>query len=528
MVASLRRSRNAGPTLNESFSEIRSDYNAARASRHRRRRTGIQAAGSSADYHYRSEGDYLRILEYARDFDRNDAVVGQLVDRAVDNTVQGGIQLDPQTPDKAVNTELYERWTEWAENEDLSDFAGEQCWAGQESLALRNALVDGDVVGVPLKDGSLQWIEAHRIRTPNGTKRNVVNGVLLDERRRRLQYWITRDDIEPNRPVKLVSEIKALDVRDEDGNRQLFHIYNPKRFSQTRGVSAFAPIFDPVGMFEDINFAKLVQQQIVSCFAIFRQRELGYMGSDPPQQGEQTTQTRSDGSTQTIEGIAPGMQIAGNPGEKLEGFSPNVPNAEFFQHVKLILTLIGINLGMPLVLVLMDAGETNFSGWRGAVDQARMGFRRNQRSLIRRLHRPCYYWKLRQWIEEDTQLRGAAERLGKDFFKHAWNPPTWPYIEPLKDASADLLRVRNALISPRRLHAENGIEWEGLADEIVEDNAYAIIRAKTKAAEINKQFTEDPVHWRELLSLPTPDGVTVALKADDPQASSKQGAANAA
>jgi len=209
------------------------------------------------------------------------------------------------------------------------------------------------------------------------------------------------------------------------------------------------------------------------------------------------------------------MQIFGQVGESLKGFSPNIPNPEFFPHARMALMLISINLGLPLVVALLDASETNFSGFRGAVDQARMGFKRNQSWLSERFHEPAYRWKVRQWLSEDPALRVAAAKRGVNIFSHQWNRPAWPYIEPLKDASADLLRVRNALISPRRLQAERGRDWRGLVREIIEDNGYAIRNAKRRAQKINKEFPDsDPVHWRELISLPTPDGVKVTVQAD--------------
>jgi len=445
--------------------------------------------------------------------DRNDMVVGQAVDRAVLNTVQDGIKLDVKTGDETLDADLLARWNEWANDPSQCDLAGELTFHAMEGLVLRSVFVDGDILALPTVDGALQLVEAHRLRTPRNTKRNVIHGVLLDENRRRLEYWLTKDDISPDRPVERVSDIKRYPARDEDGYLQVFHIYNPKRVTQTRGVTAFAPIFDAIGMHDDIQFAKLVQQQIVSCFAIFRQRELDFAGGASPQTGARTTESLADGTTRTIEGIAPGMLVEGAPGETLHGFSPNVPNPEWFPQTKLILTFIGINLGLPLVMVLMDASETNFSGWRGAIEQARMGFKRNQRLvLIERFHRPVYLWKVRQWLAEDAALRRAAQRRGINIFRHEWHPPTWPYIQPLQDASADLLRVRNGLLSHRRRSAERGLDWDDLSTEIVEDNALAIAKAKRKAAELNAEFEDgQPVHWRELLSLPTPDGVRVNI-----------------
>lgn len=510
-----RSSRQFNPTSQEAWGDLRSNYAAARSSRFRRARKGLPAMGAGADWHYQSESDYLKLMELARDMDRNDVIVGQTVNRAVVNTVQDGFALDVATGDEELDAELMGRWQEWANSSQSCDLAGEMTFWDWESLTLRATLVDGDLVLLATENGSLQAIEGHRVRTPRNTKRNVVHGVLLDSMRRRLQYWITKDDIDPSRMVTRVSDIRQVDTFDENGLRQLFHVYDPKRVSQTRGISALVPIFDLLGQFEDIQFAKLVQQQIVSCLGLIHERELDFGGGAAPAIGAITTDTFSDGTTQTIEGISPGQHYIGQPGEKLSAFSPSVPNPEYFPHVNLMLTLVGINLGLPLVLLLMDGSQTNFSGWRGAVDQARMGFRRNQRWLINKFHRPVYLWKVTQWLGDRIE---PLQQAGLDPFGHKWNPPTWPYIEPMKDASADLLRQRNLLNSPRRIQAERGRNWEEIQQEIVDDYSMAVIAAKTKAQEINAAIKDDsPVDWRELLSPYTADDVSVSLRPDAPQ-----------
>ncbi len=504
------RGATRAPTPAEAWESIRADYAAAKVSRFRRRRSGLPGMGAGADYHYRSESDYLRILEYARDFDRNDIIVGQGVDRAVANTMQSGFVLDVQTPDEALNADLFDRWQAWANDPDACDLAGELTWDEQAWLAMRAMLVDGDIVALGTLEGPVQLIEAHRLRTPARTTRNVVHGVLLNDLRQRLEYWITRDDIDPSMPVSKVSDIVPYRVRDELGDRILFHLYNPKRVTQTRGVSAFAPMFDTLGMFEDVNFAKLVQQQIVSCFAIFREREKDFRGG-AFKKGDQTTETTAAGGTRVLEGIAPGMDILGAPGEKLQGFSPNVPNPEYFQHARLMLQLIGINLGLPLVLLLLDASETNFSGWRGAIDQARLGFRANQKAGVRRLHTPVYLWKLRQWIAEDAALRSAANRLGRGFFAHEWSVPRWPYIEPHKDALGDATQIDNRLSSRRRLLDERGLDIDKLDGEIVRDNGRLLRLAIAEASAINAESPEAAVTWKDVLNLPTKAAATAAL-----------------
>lgn len=508
----MTRRRSQPTSIAEFWDAQRQDYAAMRSSRFRRTRTGLALSGAGADFHLRSEADYLRLMEYARDMDRNDTIVGQTITRAVDNIVQDGFTLDVQTGDRDVDRILSERWYRWADDPDQCDLAGERCFVDFEHDLLRSEFVDGDVFALLTGEGSLQAVESHRCRTPARKKDGAVHGVVLDPRTRRpLEYWFTRDDVGLNQSVRLMRDVERYPARDADGHKQVLHLMMPKRPTQTRGVSALAPIFDICGMFEDINFAKMVQQQVVSCFAIFRTRR----ATPPAPAGALHQSVQSDGTLRTEQGLSPGMEIIGEDGDTLEGFSPNVPNPEFFEHVKLILSLVGVNIGMPLVMVLLDAKETNFSGWRGAIEQAKLGFRRRQRRMISQFHRHVYRWKVRQWIAESAQLRAMIrERTDHfDIFGHQWHPPSWRSIQPVDDATAELMETRNALTSQRRRCAGRGWDWDEVSQEIVEDNAKAIRRARDKARELNADLEDETerVHWRELISLPTPDGVQIAL-----------------
>lgn len=472
--------------------------------------------GSGADYHFRNEGKYYDLIEQARDMDRNDALVGILSDRRVDNIVQSGFTLDPKTGDKGLDTALWQWWEDFSNDPDRCDIAGEYTWKEMESQACRSESVDGDIIVVGTEEGSFQMIESHLVRTKSRVDDTFL-GVTTDRYGKRVQYHVAEELNE----FGSFGDSVPMDVRDEDGIRQIFHVYNPRRVNTTRGVTQLAPVFSLSGMLEDINFAKLVQQQVVSCFAVFRKMAAGQSplpSADGAAYGDGSTQNTGT-ATRQLEGVSPGMEIIGEPGEELTGFSPNVPNSEYFDQVKLILQIIGVNFGLPLCLVLMDGSETNFSGWRGAVDEARKGFVADQMNLVRRLNRPAYIWKLSQHLKEtnDQALKKAARKLGDDIFRHNWNLPTWSYIEPVADAEGDATQLRNALTSPRRLHAARGKDWEEIADESIEDNSYAIERAAKQAAAINEAFPNSPaVTWRDLIALPMPAGTTMAMQ--DPAA----------
>lgn len=505
-----RRRDNPVGNLIQSFAEIRNDYSATRPSKFRRNRTGLPAMGSGADYHLRNGATWLQALEYARDLDRNDTVIGSMIDRAVDSTISDGIDPEPDTGNDELDQLLTERWAEWSADPGQCDVTGESTFDQLEQLAFRQMLVDGDVVALLTAAGAIQIVEAHRIRTPSNTKQNVVNGVLLNEMRERLEYWITKEEVNPNAPLKNVRDVTQVPVRDAEGFRNVCHIYNPKRSSQTRGVSALWPILDVAGMFEDINFAAMIKQQISACFAIIHEQAPGIdnvPGADT-QIGDRTTETMNGGGTRTLESIVPGMRIMGRPGEKLQGFSPNVPGAEFFPHIDLLLTELSINFGLPKCVSTLDASETNFSGYRGAVEQARMGYRRNQRSMRDRFHRPVYLWKVRDWILNDPKIARLAQRKGVNPYAHSWRFPAWPYIDPFKDANANDLRLRGGQASLSGIAAEGGHKWPQIAGEMIFDTSTVIRNALTIAREINREFPEnpDPIRWRDLVNIPTGAG----------------------
>ncbi len=483
---------------------MQADHAAAKSSRFRRTRTGLAPGGGGADYHVRNPYEYYHLIEVARDMDRNDNIVGTMLNRLTTNVIQDGFRVDPQTGDRALDRELLDRWNAWAGSARACDHSGELTFPDMERLVLRHTYVDGDHIVLLLRDGRLQLVEGHRLRTPHQRAReNTVLGVEMDRERRRQAYWLYSEDVAPARLIRSRQQFHQYPARDAAGQRMVLHVADPQRVSQTRGVSVFNPIVDPLSMSEDISFAKLVQAQVVSCWAVLRSRKEDFGTTDSAAHGEQTTQYLSDGSTRRLEGLVPGLEYTGRAGEELKGFSPNVPNPEFFLHIKLMLSIAGAHLGLPLVILLLDASETNFSGFRGAVDQARMEFRRVQGWLTRRFHRRVYQFRVRKWAEDSPSLRIRIER-GDPVFNHVWSAPSWPYIQPKKDAEADGLRLDKRLISPRRLHAERGRDYEDVAREIVEDNALLVRQAIEAARRLNTAHPQARVAWRDLIGFPAP------------------------
>lgn len=472
--------------------------------------------GSGADYHYRSEADYLKIMERARHDDRNDIILPQAVNRLVDNVIQGGMRVDPDTGDDGADQLLKEKWREWSENPDLCDAAGDATFCEMSEKALRATIIDGDQFFLPLESGQLQVMEAHRCRTPQGTKRNVVHGVLLEPlTRKRLEYWFTNEDISPMMAVSKVNEITPVPARDKRGNKQVFHLHLAPRANQTRGVSATAPCSNYIGIHEDTQFATLVKQQLSAMYLLIRQRDANVNYGGNPLTGASEEELLDDGTSRITADLAPGTELTAQPGETISGFSPNIPSPQYIEHVKMILTFIGLNLNLPRIILLLDASDTNFSSWRSAFEQAKYGFRRLQRRMIERYYRPIYLWKVREWALRDREVRTLAATYGPKLFNHYWTPPRWGYLEPLKDAQADVCRIENRLNSRRGVLLEAGYDIEEVDRDAIADQERWIIGCIESAERVNKKYTAAGVTWRDIAAQKAAEPVAIAAPVED-------------
>lgn len=512
-------SRLSNPTTVVSAMEsLRADFAAAKSSRYRRSRS-VPGMGAGADYHVRSDADYLRMMEIARDMDRNDIAIGRLLDVAALNTLQQGIRPEFDTGDVETDALVKQDWEAWADTPECT-LDGAMNYSELEALCFRSMLLDGGCYPILTEsDGRprIQTMEAHRLRTPQRTVRNIKLGVQTDSLGRVTHYWFTKVDIDGRTPVK-VGDMRQVAATDEDGLARVLPIIKRKRVSQTVGITALAPMIETAAQFEDIQFSKLVQSQIASCLTFIEKVPAEYAGRpEPTQTGPRTLETQSDGSTRVVDGLSPGLMLRTPPGGEIQGFSPGIPNPEYFPHVRLTLTLLTINMGVPLCIFMLDGSETNFSGWRGAIDQARIGWRQNQRLMVARFHEPIWKWWVRYFIAERAEILGKRlEQLKPPEQWARFNPPGYPYIQPVEDAKAFALRIQTNQSSLRREHAQIGSKWDDVSQELVDDRGDLIVKAIIRADEINAKYKNAGVSWRELAGVEVKPLDTAALLADDP------------
>lgn len=480
--------------------EYRADYAAAKPSRFRRTRSGL---GGTADAHYADEAMYFRVIETMRDMERNDPILRSTLGIAVNQQVQGGFRYDPKTPDLALNKELKLWWSDWADDPRRCDIAGKLTFQRGEIILTRAGIRDGDMCVLPLESGHLQYMECERLKTPFRSVRNIVHGVELDDTRRPTAYYFTRGLIDPMARVERVGDMSRVEAYDEDGFPQVFHFLNETRSTQTRGVSEFIAAQDMLGVRDDVEFALLIKQQLAA-MVVGEWENTSPNAAPPGAVGEQRNVIGPTGGLVTLEDVEPGTILNPPPGKKFKLHASMITSQESLQHMRQIMQIVGLQVAMPLIMMLMDASETNFSGWRGAIEIARSMFRDNQRNLRSHHHRWVAEWRMRWEMRQPRSamgksLRRAYARHGDALFRHGWQLPAWPYIQPAVDAQADALKLSTMLSSPRRVAADRGHEWDEIVDETIEDNTSAITKAIIASKKIYAK-TGESVHYRELLN----------------------------
>jgi len=147
----------------------------------------------------------------------------------------------------------------------------------------------------------------------------------------------------------------------------------------------------------------------------------------------------------------------------------------------------------------MITSDTTFHGYRGVVEQYKVTVKKIRKFFARIFRSKIYRWKVGQWIEQGLIPPGS---ILPDVLRHVVHGPAWNYVDPEKDAKADVVRIESHLASPRQVQAERGRDYEEVVREIVEDGAQKIAAAVEKADELEAAGVED-VSWRDVLSAGT-------------------------
>lgn len=485
--------------------EARSSYASGETSRMNPVPRGVDPLGTDADYHYQTERNYFLHVERGRAAVRNHPLVEQAINRLIANLRLDDFTLDVDSGDEQLDRDLQSDWESWAgetqAGRNVCDWEGTRSFQQIARQSFFNRVVDGDIIHLPTRAGSIQTWESHHVRSPFGTatlrysgsdQDGIVHGAEVRDGRT-VAYWITPFNIPLTGQITRRFQARRFPVFDEDGNKITFWLGFRHRFFQRRGISRLSAPRDAMTGFDDLNYANIkssLRRALIS-FLMQKQQSTGmpnpFGGANLPQTGDRYATNHGLGLQSIIvEQMGEPAQVFKTPeGYEIEGWNANLPPASWFEHSALLLTMLAVNLDLPLMFLLLDGSLVNFHGGRMTFDQVKLRLQQLQRDEIQGLWSPTYEWRLRLKLAPgqpffDSALASAVAR-GADPFRYTFRPHGWPYVKPAEDVSAEDKAESRNLKSRRAILADRGLDIDEADDEIIRDRTRALRKAVAAA-----------------------------------------------
>jgi len=427
------------------------------------------------------------LLNQSRDFVRNNGIYRGIIERAAGYIIGGGFGLQARTTSKRWNREAERLWREYWRKPGVKQLlSGQQT----ERMVCTELLKCGDTGVVKLgkpRAGLIQLIEAEQI-----TSKTYRDGIKKDEWGMPVKFFVTAYGARG----QLANE-RARQIEPE------FFLFmtTPERPTGVRSVPPCQASFPMLHRINDVCDSEAIAWQLLARLALSITREAG------PQIGqEESTEdpgASGDELAVRITELAYALVFHGESGDEIKGIERNIPGRNFQESVVMFLRLLGLPLGMPLEIVLLDWTKSNYSQSRAVLEQAYQTFQDWQNIIAGGFNRPVYEWKVGQWVRSGL----LAERA--DALQHDWIKPTFPWIDQLKEAQAQGAKLDRGFTTHAIVCKSLNLEREN----VVEARQAEVLDAIKRAQKLEKQ-TGVEVPWEIFAGL-RPPGVKGGRRAGD-------------
>lgn len=403
----------------------------------------------------------------ARELYRRNPYARGIINSIVANLIGCGIQPQARVilprkaePDEAFNDIAEEEWKRW---QDAADPTGKQSFYEQQSelqrefnvvgeaLLLLGSPPEGDTRRVPLATEvipSERLSDREDLNSKNGTK--IVQGIQYNTAGRIEGYWIY-----PNHPYETLSMGGTYGPGSDKfvPADRVIHYYDRLEPGQIRGLTRFLTVSGAFEGFLQWLDWLLVKERVASAFAIAILRNAGYGINSPILAPSADVTTDEEDDEDYLEG---GMIAHLKPGEDIRGIQSGVQAASVDLLSQVFLRVIARGLDVSYELVSRDLSKVTYLSARQGENQDRRHWEPQQELLNRRVNYPLWReWVTAAYTKQLLPFRGKAADLERykavDFIR-----PGWPWIDPVKEITADVEALKAGLISPQDLIVKRG------------------------------------------------------------------------
>ena len=412
------------------------------AVKYNRERKGPSALSGAEDY--RSNYDRVELMKRARDLADNVGLVRSLLMKFATH-VAGSITYQARCTNPLVNTEVEAYWNEWW---DRCDISTRHTGGMLMQVAVMSMLRDGDFLFVLVRDsdGSLkiQGIEADRLGDPFKvyTSLELIGGIHID----RNTGAPTAYDIY-NRSIG-----DFYTYQTTISASQCFHLFDPLRIDQYRGVSAFhTAINDATDIYDIINYEKMAAKVASSQSGIVKRNN-----NNAADLSTLTNDEDLSGNTIKLETIESGKISYLEPGEDIIfPNGPSRPSGAFAEFHKILLRNICLGLGIPYSFAVDPAAMSGPTA-RLEMQQAGRTFKRYQSLLNDKILRP-----IKNIVIADAVARGLIkENEGARTTRGIFNFGANVSIDLGRESQSAIAEWRAGLRTAHDIYSERGGDAE--------------------------------------------------------------------
>lgn len=423
-------------------------------------RQGRRMAGwrTSASGPQRTVADSVEMLRRrTRDAVRNNPHAASIINAMVRNLVGYGIATRFSTSDTATKDKLTKLFAAWAQvaDADGGDLVSLQqtavrTWleAGEVFVRVRpRRIADGLPVAVQLQLMEPECVPLLDADTYAGMPAGnyIRQGIEFDGIGRRTAYWFWKshpqDTTPPNINAGDLSRVPA---------EQVFHLFEPLRPGQLRGVPVLAPVLSKMRNLDDFDDAVLERQKLANLFVTFITRPLPSGANDP------MTGLPAEGSpAEPVAALEPGISQELLPGEDVKFSEPPDAGANYADFIRSQLHSVAAGTGLPYELLTGDLKDVSDRTLRVSVNE----FRRHVESkvwgvIVPRLLRPLLnQWAIFAMVGGPLSSEEAAQALLVEFA-----PPAFSPLHPTQDIQARKLEVDAGFRSRASVISEMGYD----------------------------------------------------------------------
>jgi lambda family phage portal protein len=408
------------------------------------------------------------ITARARWLVRNNGYAANAIESWAGNVVGNGIKPSSLISDSTLKAEVQRLWLDWTDESDAEGFTD---FYGQQRRAAREVFIAGEVflrfrprrpedgLAVPLQLQMLpaEMLPLHRNeRVGNGTI--IRQGIEFDRIGRRVAYHFLRrhpgDVTDPGLAGETV-RVPAAEV---------IHVIDSVDACQLRGISRFAPGIVKLFLLDQYDDAELDRKKVAAMHALF------ITTPAPAEPFDVAEGVGADGE-RTMD-LQPGQVVMLEPGEEIQTSAPADVGQTYEPFQYRTLLQVSAALGIPYAYLSNDMLKANYSNSRLALLEFRRRIEAYQHAVM--------VWQVcrRVWARwmDVAVMAGALDLPGyearrREYVACAWLPPRWDWVDPLKDARAEIEQIEAGLKSRTQALAERGYDAEQVDAEIAADRA---------------------------------------------------------